>query len=103
MNHKTRLACLVGYLLVTTTAFAESVATDAGGRGTGGELLAARAIGWLAGRVQPPASGGDQAGDRVRLVMTTGERRTVIGLVVVAWPALMIGLIAILGRRRRAR
>jgi len=83
-------------------ASAESIAADAAGRGTGGELLATRAILWLAGRVQPPAAAGDQAGDRVRLVMTVGERRAVSAVVVVAWPALIVGLIALLGRRRRA-
>lgn len=84
-------------------ASAESIAADAAGRGTGGELLATRAILWLAGRVQPPAAGADQAGDRVRLVMTAGERRAITAVVVVAWPALIVGLIALLGRRRRSR
>lgn len=84
-------------------ASAESIAADVAGRGTAGTLLAARAIGWLAGRVQAPAPGGDQAGDRLRLVMTAGERRVVAALVVVAWPAVVVVLVALLGRRRRPR
>jgi len=73
-------------------------------RGLGaGDLLVATAIAQLAGRARP-AVGAAEAPEQVRLVMTDGERRAVtalcVGIIPLAYAVL--GLIAVLARRRRA-
>lgn len=72
------------------------------GRGWGGDLVAARAIGWLAGRIMP-ASVPEKDGDRVPLVMSAGARRAVAALTIGGVPLVAVLLLWLVGRRHRPR
>lgn len=87
---------------VVVLGSAESIAARFAERGHGGDLLAANAIAWLAGRSAPVAVPVKNL-EAVRLVMTTGERRAVALVVIGAVPLIAVGLLWLAGRRRRAR
>lgn len=86
---------------VVVVSGAEGVAIDPTVRGHGTDLLAARALAWLAGRT-PEVAVPEKPGDQVRLVLTAGERRAVAGVVVVGLPLLVVAMLALWARRRRA-
>jgi hypothetical protein len=70
-------------------------------RGWGGDVLASRAIAWLAGRLVPPAVP-EKDGDRVKLVLSANARRAVAALAIGGVPLVAVALLWLLGRRRRA-
>ena len=79
---------------------AEAIGADPAVRGQGTDLLAARALAWLVDRV-PDVAVPPKAGDQVRLVLTPGERRALAGFVVAGLPLVVVGLLALIARRRR--
>ncbi len=81
---------------------AEGLAAIYAERGHGGDLLAAQAIGWLAGRVAPVAVAAKNP-EAVRLLMSTRERRAVAAVVIAIVPLVAVALLWLAGRRRRAR
>ena len=87
-------------VVVTGSATAMSLAEVE--RGWGGDVLAARAIAWLAGRLLEPAVP-EKDGDRVKLVMSSGARKAVAALAIAGVPAVAIALLWLVGRRRRPR
>lgn len=87
-------------IVVTGSAAATSLAEVE--RGWGGDVLAARAIAWLAGRLLEPAVP-EKDGDRVKLVLSSGARRAVAALAIGGVPAVAIALLWLVGRRRRPR
>lgn len=89
-----------GKLVVLGSAAAMTTAEAA--RGWGVDLLAARAISWLAGRTMPPAAP-EKDGDRVRLVMSSSSRRAVAALTIAGVPLAALALLWFAGRRRRRR
>ena len=89
-----------GEARVVVMSGAEGVAIDPAVRGHGTDLLAARALAWLAGRT-PDVAVPDKPGDQVRLVLTAGERRAVAGAAVVGLPLVVVAILALWARRRR--
>ncbi|MEZ4402722.1 MAG: Gldg family protein [Kofleriaceae bacterium] len=85
---------------VVVIAGADALALDPAVRGAGTDLVVARAVAWLVGRT-PDAAVPATAVDPLRLVLTGGERRLVAGVAVVGIPALVLALLALVGRRRR--
>jgi hypothetical protein len=91
---------------VIATGSAESMSNAAlSGGASAGDLWIAHAVKWLAGRPVPNLDIKARTGDQVRLVMTSGERRTVVALSVGGIPLVWLvaggGLVA-WRRRRRA-
>lgn len=87
---------------IVVTGSASAMSLGEVERGWGGDVLAARAIGWLAGRLVPPAVP-EKDGDRVKLVMSANARRAVAALAIGGVPLVAIALLWLVGRRRRPR
>jgi ABC-2 type transport system permease protein len=88
---------------VVVIGSAESLSSAVAAGATAGDLLAIRAIRWLAHRDQPAVELRDKTPEQVRLVMTAGERRAVIALCAVGVPLAFGGLGALAAWRRRRR
>jgi ABC-type transport system involved in multi-copper enzyme maturation permease subunit len=87
---------------VVVSASASAMAFREVQRGWGGDVLAARAIGWLAGRVVAPIAP-EKSGDRVKLVMSANARRAVAALAIGGVPIVATALLWLVGRRRRRK
>jgi hypothetical protein len=88
---------------VAVIGSAESLSSAVAPGASAGDLLALRAIRWLARRDQRPVALRDKTPEQVRLVMTASERELVIVLCVAGVPLGFGGLGVILAWRRRRR
>lgn len=89
---------------VVVIASAESISSAVPAGASAGELLAARAVRWLAHRDPPPVeSWRDKTPEQVRLVMTAGERKAAIVLCAAGVPLGFGGIGVVLALRRRRR
>lgn len=90
---------------IVVIASAESISSVVPPGASAGEVLAARAVRWLAHHDPPPITTRDKTPEQIRLVMTAGERRAAIALCAAGVPLGFggIGILVAIRRRRRAR
>ena len=92
-----------GHGRVVVVGSAESLSSAVVQGASAGDLLAAHAIRWLAGRDQRAVELRDKTPEQLRLIMTAGERRAMIALCAGGVPLGFGGLGALLAWRRRRR